>query len=173
MKESIIALMGVSGCGKTIVGKALAEKLDLPFIEGDEFHPPENLAKMSSGIPLNDEDRVDWMSAIRQAMQEQLGSAVVSCSALKKKHRVFLADISKPVRFVHLDGDEKLLEERIQSRVGHFFDSKLLGSQLASLEKPSPDEGAFSVNVAPSVEKIVALILAHLEASPDPQPKLQ
>ena len=165
MKESIIVLMGVSGCGKTVVGKALAEKLGVPFLEGDEFHSPENLAKMSSGVPLDDNDRKGWFHAIREAMEAQPGSAIVSCSALKRKHREFLADASKTVRFVHLDGERELLEKRIRSRVGHFFDPKLLDSQLASLEKPAPDEGALAVNVEPSVQKIVAFIQSRLEAS--------
>ena len=158
-------LMGVSGCGKTVIGEALAEKLGVPFLEGDEFHSPENVAKMSSGVPLDDSDRKGWFHAIREAVQTQPGSAIVSCSALKRKHREFLANISKTIRFVHLDGERELLEKRIQSRVGHFFDPKLLDSQLASLEKPAPDEGALVVNIEPSVQKIVAFIQSRLEAS--------
>ena len=156
--------MGVSGCGKTAVGKALATRLGIPFLEGDDFHPVQNVAKMSSGIPLEDDDRVDWMTAIRNAMIQQPGSAVVSCSALKAKHRAFLADLPKPVSFVYLRGRRELLERRIESRIGHFFDPKLLGSQLASLEEPLPCEDALTVDVAPPVEKIVATIHARLEA---------
>ena len=158
-------LMGVSGCGKTVIGEALAEKLGVPFLEGDEFHSPENVAKMSSGVPLDDSDRKGWFHALREAVQTQPGSAIVSCSALKRKHREFLANISKTIRFVHLDGERELLEQRIRSRVGHFFDPKLLDSQLASLEKPAPDEDALVVNVEPSVQKIVAFIQFRLEAS--------
>ena len=165
MKEMIIILMGVSGCGKTVVGQALAKRLGMPFLEGDEFHPPENVAKMSSGVPLDDEDRVGWMFAIRDAMSQQSGSAIVSCSALKRKHRCFLADLPKLVRFVYMRGNRKLLEKRIESRVGHFFDPKLLGSQLASLEEPLPDEGVLVVEVDSSVENIVATIHARLETS--------
>ena len=160
----MIILMGVSGCGKTAVGQALATRLEVPFIEGDEFHPPENVAKMSSGIPLNDDDRADWMTAIRDAMIQQSGSAIVSCSALKRKHRAFLSDLPKPVRFVHLKGDRELLEKRISSRLGHFFDPKLLGSQLDALEEPHPDEGVLVVKVDSSVENIVATIHGRLEA---------
>lgn len=165
MKEMIIILMGVSGCGKTVVGQALAKRLGMPFLEGDEFHPPENVAKMSSGVPLDDEDRVGWMFAIRDAMSQQSGSAIVSCSALKRKHRSFLADLPKLVRFVYIRGNRKLLEKRIESRVGHFFDPKLLGSQLVSLEEPLPDEGVLVVEVDSSVENIVATIHARLETS--------
>ena len=165
MKESIIVLMGVSGCGKTAVGKALAEKLNIAFLEGDDFHSQENIAKMSSGVPLDDNDRKSWFRAIKDALQKHPGSAVVSCSALKQKHRAFLADSLKTVRFVHLDGEPELLEKRIQTRIGHFFDPKLLDSQLKSLEKPSPEENAFTVNIEPSVQKIVAFIRARLEAS--------
>lgn len=156
--------MGVSGCGKTVVGEALAKRLGIPFLEGDDFHPPQNVAKMSSGRPLDDDDRIDWMTGIRHAMIQQTGSAIVSCSALKRKHRSFLADVPKAVRFVHLRGDRALLEKRIESRTDHFFDPKLLGSQLASLEEPFPDEGVIVVDVGPSVEKIVATVHARLEA---------
>ncbi len=164
MNENIIILMGVSGCGKTAVGQTLAQRLGIPFLEGDDFHPSQNIAKMSSGVPLDDDDRVDWMTTIRKAMIQQTGSAIVSCSALKRKHRAFLADLPKPVRFIYLRGDRELLEGRIESRIGHFFDPKLLGSQLASLEEPFPDEDALVVDVDPPVEKIVATIHARLEA---------
>lgn len=155
--------MGVSGCGKSAVGQALSARLGIPFLEGDEFHPPENVAKMSSGIPLEDVDRVGWMSAIRDAMTRQQGSAIVSCSALKRKHRSFLSDLPKPVLFVHLHGDRRLLEKRIEERVNHFFDPKLLNSQLACLEKPCSEETALAVDVDSSIENIVAMIHAHLE----------
>ena len=163
MNGTVIILMGVSGCGKTVVGEALAKRLGIPFLEGDDFHPPQNVANMSSGLPLDDDDRVDWMTAIRNAMLEQAGSAIVSCSALKRKHRAFLADLPKPVRFVYLRGGRELLKRRIESRIGHFFDPKLLGSQMASLEEPFPDENARVVDVDPPVEKIVATIHARLE----------
>ena len=165
MKERIIVLMGVSGCGKTVVGKALAKRLNLPFVEGDDFHSTENIAKMSAGIPLDDDDRLDWMSAIREVMQLQNGSAIVSCSALKRKLRSFLSEIPKAVQFVYLQGDRQLLEKRITSRTGHFFDPKLLDSQLSSLEEPSPEEGAITMEITESVEKIVATIHTSLEAS--------
>ena len=164
MKERIIVLMGVSGCGKTVVGKVLAERLHLPFVEGDDFHSSGNIAKMSAGIPLDDGDRTDWMSAIREAMQLQTGSAIVSCSTLKRKFRCFLSDISKTVQFVYLQGDRELLEKRITSRIGHFFDPKLLDSQFSSLEEPSPEEGIMTIDITGSVEKIVATIHASLEA---------
>ena len=120
---------------------------------------------MSSGVPLDDNDRKSWFRAIRDALQKHPGSAVVSCSALKQKYRADLTDCSKTVRFVHLDGEPELLKKRIQARTGHFFDPKLLDSQLKSLEKPSPEENAFTVNIEPSVQKIVAFIRARLEAS--------
>ncbi|MFP6901776.1 MAG: gluconokinase [Opitutales bacterium] len=165
MKESIIILMGVSGCGKSVIGQALAERLGIPFLEGDAFHPPENLAKMGSGMPLEDADRIDWMVAIRAAMMQERQSAIVACSALKRKHREFLSDISKKVQFIHLRGDHDLLKRRIESRTGHFFDPKLLDSQLTSLEEPSPEEGAIVIEVDRTVENIVATIHARLETS--------
>ena len=104
------------------------------------------------------------MSAIREAMQLQTGSAIVSCSTLKRKFRRFLSDIPKAVQFVYLQGDRELLEKRITSRIGHFFDPKLLDSQFSSLEEPSPDESVITIDITGSVEKIVATIRASLEA---------
>ena len=165
MKESIIILMGVSGCGKSAVGEVLAERLGIPFLEGDVFHPQENLEKMGSGVPLDDMDRIGWMKAIRDAMIKERQSAIVACSALKRKHRDFLKDITKKVQFIHLHGDYDLLKQRIEFRTGHFFDPKLLDSQLAALEKPVLEEGAIEIEVDQTVENIVATIHALLEAS--------
>jgi len=105
------------------------------------------------------------MSALREVMQLQNGSAIVSCSALKRKLRSFLSEIPKAVQFVYLQGDRQLLEKRITSRTGHFFDPKLLDSQLSSLEEPSPEEGAITIEITESVEKIVATLHTSLEAS--------
>ena len=155
--------MGVSGCGKTVVGKALAKQLDCPFLEGDDFHPPENKAKMSSGTPLDDDERVDWMVALRTAMGKLPSIGVLSCSALKRKHRVYLSDFPRPVIYLHLTGDRALLEKRISSRTGHFFDPKLLGSQLEALETPDENEESITLQIDDSIENIVAGALVHLK----------
>ena len=158
----IVIIMGVSGCGKTIVGKALAKRLDCPFLEGDEFHPAENITKMRAGIPLNDDDRTGWMTAIRTAMEKQSSHAIVACSALKHKHRAYLSDFSRAVLFLHLTGERTLLEKRIGSRTGHFFDPNLLGSQLDALEPPQEDEEAITLRIDDEIENIVAVALLSL-----------
>ena len=162
--QPVIIVMGVSGCGKTAVGSALAERLGCPFLEGDDFHPPENKAKMSSGIPLDDEDRAGWMNAIRTAIEKQAGLTVVACSALRRRHRDYLSDFPRPVLFLHLTGPRDLLEQRIGSRSGHFFDPKLLGSQLETLEPPDENERAVTFEIDASIENIVATSLAHLKS---------
>lgn len=163
MRPPILILMGVSGCGKTEVGRLLARRLNCPFIEGDEFHPPANVAKMRSGRPLDDDDRKDWMAALRAEMERQTGRAALSCSALKRKYRAYLCEVNRPVHFLHLHGERALLEERIGSRQGHFFDPKLLGSQLEALEVPDESENAHVLSIDDTVENIVAQALRLLK----------
>ena len=125
--------MGVSGCGKTVVGEVLAKRLDCPFLEGDEFHPPENIAKMRAGTPLNDDDRTSWMVAIRTAMEKQPSHAIVACSALKKRYRRRLGG---DFHLVYLKGTARELARRLQDRSDHFMLGVLLDSQFAALEEP-------------------------------------
>jgi gluconokinase len=166
----LIVVMGVSGCGKSTIGSALAERLGCPFLEGDDFHPRENKVKMSDGIPLNDHDRKGWFTAIRDALEKESNLVIVSCSALKQKYRDFFSELHRPVVYLHLTGDRSLLEERIGSRSGHFFDSKLLDSQIETLEPPSDDELAVSIEISDTVENIVNSCIhglkPHLPASP-------
>lgn len=166
----LIVVMGVSGCGKSTIGSALAERLGCPFLEGDDFHPRENKVKMGDGIPLNDHDRKGWFTAIRDALEKESDLVIVSCSALKQKYRDFFSELHRPVVYLHLTGDRSLLEERIGSRSGHFFDSKLLDSQIETLEPPSDDELAVSIEISDTVENIVNSCIhglkAYLPASP-------
>jgi gluconokinase len=166
----VIVVMGVSGCGKSTIGPALADRLQCPFLEGDDFHPRENKVKMGNGIPLNDHDRKGWFSAIRDALEKESKLVVVSCSALKQKYRVSLSALSRPVVFLHLTGDRLLLKERIENRSGHFFDSKLLDSQIETLEPPSDDELAVIIEIHDTVENVVNFCIhglkPHLPASP-------
>ena len=166
----VIVVMGVSGCGKSTIGSAIAERLGCPFLEGDNFHPRENKVKMSDGIPLNDHDRKGWFTAIRDALEKESDLVIVSCSALKQKYRDFFSELHRPVVYLHLTGDRSLLEERIESRSGHFFDSKLLDSQIETLEPPSDDELAVSIEISDTVENIVNSCIhglkAYLPASP-------
>lgn len=163
MRPPILILMGVSGCGKTVVGQALARRLGCPFIEGDDFHPSSNVAKMRSGLPLDDEDRKDWMAALRAEIERQADQAILSCSALKRKHRDYLRDLDRSVHFLYLWGERALLQERIDSRRGHFFAPKLLDSQLEALEPPDDSEKAHALSIDDTVENIVAQALRLLD----------
>jgi 6-phosphogluconate dehydrogenase/gluconokinase len=135
----LIVICGVSGTGKTTVGKLVAERLDLPFYDADDFHPPSNVEKMASGIPLDDADRQPWLEKLASKMADwQLrGGAILACSALKESYRATLESrCSGPVGWVILLGSEELLARRLASRKGHFFDRELLRTQLDALEVP-------------------------------------
>ena len=144
-----IVLMGVSGCGKSTVAAALARRLALPFIEGDSLHPPRNVALMAAGTPLTDDDRRDWLSALATALaQAETTGAVLSCSALRRSYRDRLRCGAPALRLVHLSGDEALLNQRLQARSGHYMPASLLRSQLDTLEPPSADEGALTLDIS-------------------------
>jgi gluconokinase len=157
----ILIAMGVSGAGKTRVGEMLAERLHCAFTDGDAFHSAANKEKMHHGIPLTDADRWPWLRTIRAAIEEkqQAGeTAVFTCSSLKRSYRDILRAGDKDVCFVYLKGSRELLEERLTTRTGHFFDPSLLQSQLDTLEEPGPDE-AITVNIELSPEEIVDEVL--------------
>jgi gluconokinase len=155
MFEGAAVVMGVTGCGKTSAGTALAEKLGIMFIEGDKLHPASNIAKMSAGIALTDEDRWPWLDRVGESLAGTKG-AVASCSALKRVYRQRIADAARrPVRFVFLDGGRVLLERRIAARQNHFMPATLLDSQLATLEPPGPDEHAKRIDVAAPLRLVV------------------
>jgi gluconokinase len=136
--------MGVSGCGKTTLAQQLAQQLGCAFIEGDALHSPSNIAKMSAGTPLTDEDRWPWLAAIAQALNAACASqhrGVATCSALKRSYRDYLRQqIQFPLQFVFLDARKADLLTRLEARQGHFMPSQLLESQLQTLERPSADE---------------------------------
>jgi gluconokinase len=162
---TVIVLMGVTGCGKTTVGRLLAERLGAVFAEGDAYHPPANVAKMSRGEPLTDEDRWPWLDALARDIGRWLDagtSAVVGCSALKRAYRERLRAGRGGVRLVHLTGDPELIQERMAARRGHYMPLSLLPSQLATLEPPGADEGAIVVDVAGTPETIAAEVLRRL-----------
>lgn len=152
----VIVVMGVAGSGKSTVGRALAEALSWAFLEGDDFHPPENIARMRAGKPLTDEDRGPWLERIAEEIRtlvRQRRSAVVSCSALKADYRQRLRTACGAVTFVYLKAERRLLEERLSRRTGHFMPRSLLDSQLATLEEP--DDG-LTVNAARGVTRLVS-----------------
>ncbi|MDR5663256.1 gluconokinase, partial [Burkholderia cenocepacia] len=139
----ILIAMGVSGAGKSLIGEMLAERLSCSYTDGDAFHSAANKEKMHHGIPLTDEDRWPWLRTIRAAIEEKQRAdetAVFTCSSLKRSYRDVLRGADTDVRFVYLKGSFEVLQERLKSRTGHFFDPSLLKSQLDTLEEPGPDE---------------------------------
>ncbi len=160
-----ICVMGVSGAGKTVVGSLLAGALGVAYLDGDELHSADNVRRMARGIPLTDDDRRDWLTAIasRLAAAQQAGTGlVVSCSALRRAYRDVLRRADAAMRFVHLSGDPALIAQRLSRRVGHFMPAGLLDSQLATLEVPTPEEQAWTLDLADAPESIVAQIMARL-----------
>jgi len=161
----LMVVMGVSGCGKTTVARAVADRLGLPFQEGDALHPPANVAKMAGGRPLTDEDRAPWLAAVAAWLDERRSAGtggVITCSALKRAYRDTLAGGHRDVRFVHVRGDRELIAARMAARSGHFMPASLLDSQLATLEEPGPDERPIVVSAALPVERIVDEVAAAL-----------
>jgi carbohydrate kinase (thermoresistant glucokinase family) len=157
----IVLVMGVSGCGKTTTGQALAQELGWRFLDADDFHPETNVAKMASGIPLTDEDRWPWFDRIVAEMRRVSASgqhAVVACSALKQIYRDRLA-AGGDVRVVYLKGDAATIEPRLARRAGHFMPASLLPSQLATLEEPTD---AIVVDIREPVAAQVAAITREL-----------
>jgi len=155
-------VMGVSGCGKSSVGQRLAQALDVPFLEGDNFHTPNNIAKMSAGIALTDADRADWLLALRDqiAAAATRGSGVVlSCSALKRRYRDVLREGDSHLRFAHLDGSRELIASRLGARKDHYMPSSLLDSQLRDLEPLQADEAGLRLDVSLTPDQLVAAIL--------------
>ena len=149
----VIILMGVSGCGKTTVGRELRSLLNWDFYDADDYHPRENVAKMSSGIPLTDEDRKPWLEGLAREIEKWNrggGNAILACSALKGAYRKMLGVDDKSVVTVFLEGDFDLLTERLRNRKGHYMPPDLLQSQLNTLEKPE-DGLVFSIELPPIV----------------------
>jgi gluconokinase len=160
----VIVIMGVSGSGKTVVGQALAERLGCDFFEGDDFHPSDNLAKMASGVPLDDEDRMPWLERLRDLIHGLLAegkTAVLACSALKRGYRDFLRSKNDGVSFVFLDGDFDLISGRLKQRQDHYMNASLLESQFDDLEAPGAEE-AISIDIAGDVEQITDQILSMI-----------
>jgi carbohydrate kinase (thermoresistant glucokinase family) len=162
----VIVVMGVSGSGKTAVGSRLATALGYTFHDADDFHPPENVARMQSGQPLDDGLRGPWLDRLAMLVDESIAQRqgiVLACSALARRYRDRIGTGRSEVRLVHLDGDEQLIRQRMERRTGHFMPATLLASQLAALEKPTADEAAITVAIAAPPDRIVASIVAALE----------
>ncbi|AZQ73156.1 gluconokinase [Streptomyces abikoensis] len=159
----VVVVMGVAGTGKTTVGPLVAEALGVPYAEGDDFHPPANIAKMSAGTPLDDDDRAPWLDAIGDwARGRADGGGVVSCSALKRAYRDRLRAAAPGLVFLHLTGDRELIAGRMAARKGHFMTTRLLDSQFATLEPLGADEAGIAVDVAPEAAVIAERAVAAL-----------
>ncbi len=160
---TVYVIMGVSGCGKTTVGMALADRLGCSFYDGDDFHPPENVAKMASGTPLNDNDRYPWLARLHDLLaehEERGETAVLACSALKKKYRDQL-QVNNETRFIFLHGSFDLIWQRMQARKNHYMKADMLQSQFDTLEPPGADE-AVIINIDQSIETILEQIQAKI-----------
>jgi gluconokinase len=164
-----LVVMGVSGSGKSTIADALAKRLDWRFEDGDKFHPASNVAKMSAGQPLTDEDRWPWLQAIADEIDRLCGKgqrAVVACSALRRAYRNVLVHGRDDVRIVFLDGTEALIAGRLVARRGHFMPPGLLASQFKTLEPPTADERPVTVSIDATVEAIVDDIIRQLKLEP-------
>lgn len=174
MKQRIVVI-GVTGCGKTTIGEAIAAELGLRFVDGDSLHPAENIAKMSAGEPLNDEDRWPWLARVRQTLRSDDG-IIIACSALKRSYRDVLRG-APDTRFLFLDLDPETSYERVARREGHFMSADMVASQFAALERPGDDEtDVVTVDARRSIDEVTAASLAGLstrsgnstsQASPD------
>ena len=150
-----VVVMGVSGSGKTTVGEMLAEKLALPYYDGDDLHPQANIDKMAQGVPLTDEDRWPWLTLVGEWLAERPEGGVIGCSALKRSYRDAIRAASPGVSFVHVHGAKDLLRERMEHRPGHFMPASLLDSQFATLEELDEDEVGQVFDVADTPDRIV------------------
>jgi len=158
----IVVIMGVSGCGKTTVGRLLAKRLDWAYYEGDAFHPPENIEKMSQGVSLDDVDRGPWLASIKEVIDrcaDGASDAVFACSALRRTYRRTLSADVADIRFVYLKGDSQTIRGRMKSRDGHYMKANMLESQFSSLEEP---DDAIEVDIKNFPQDIVERIESQL-----------
>lgn len=164
-----LVVMGVSGAGKSTVAEALSARLGWRCADADGFHPAANVAKMSAGEPLTDDDRRPWLKAIADEIDRLCGKqqrAVVACSALRRAYRDVLVHGRRDVRIVFLDGTRELIAARLAARKDHFMPAGLLDSQFMTLERPAPDESAVTVSIDATVDAIVDDILRQLKLAP-------
>lgn len=163
MKTRFVIVMGVAGCGKTSVGKALADYLGWDFYDADDFHPPVNVAKMAGGIPLNDGDRIPWLASLHDLISFSLKegrSGVLACSALKERYRQQLLQDNDGVQLVYLKGNYDQLWSRLTSRREHYMKPQMLKSQFDALEEPT---NALTMDISMSIKDIVQEILKQMD----------
>jgi len=160
----VVIIFGVSGAGKTTLGRLLARKLRWAFYEADDFHSPANVERMHAGIPLTDEERWPWLESLRELIKQRLDAkedAVLACSALKHAYRRFLR-VNDQVKFVYLRGDYALVANQVRKRKGHFMNPELLKSQFADLEEPRAAEGILTVDLGRTPRELVQEITTKL-----------
>jgi gluconokinase len=167
MSSQVLVLMGVSGCGKSTVAGVLAGRLGWDFGEGDDLHPPENVAKMAAGHPLTDEDRWPWLDRVAQWIREHTEAGrpgLITCSALKRSYRDVLR--GDHVVFVYLHGTREQIATRLSARHGHYMPPELLDSQFATLEPPGEDEHGLSIDIGPPADVLADEIMERLGLEP-------
>lgn len=165
----LVVTMGVSGSGKSTVGAALAHRLRVPFVDADDVHPPQNIAKMAAGVPLTDADRGPWLRVVAAWLHEHRATGgVVACSALRRSYRDVLRGPATRTVFVHLHGDRDDLAARVTGRPGHFMPAALLDSQLATLEPLEADERGGVLDISSPADVLVEQALALLATQGDP-----
>ena len=159
---TVCVLMGISGCGKSTVGKHLADSLGMQFIDADDFHPLSNIEKMARGVPLTDADREPWIEKLAQAAYEKTrqASVILACSALKEKYRVDLCKYTRRVKFVYLKIDEEVAAERLKNRMSHFMPVALVKSQIDTLEEP---KNALVVDGTLPISVIAVMVKEYIE----------
>lgn len=168
LRRPLVVVMGVAGSGKTTVGQALAEHLGVEYADADDFHSPASVAKMSSGHPLDDDDRAPWLVAIGRWLAEHDDrGAVVGCSALRRRYRDVLRAAAPRLEVLHLAGDPAVVTQRVAERPGHFMPSSLVTSQLETLEPLEPDEAGYAFDLTAPVDDIVADFIANLDLTGD------
>jgi len=154
-------VMGVSGCGKSSIGMVFAQSIGASFIDGDDLHPPKNIAKMACGDALDDNDRRPWLADVARKLRTIEGPVVISCSALKRRYRDWIREgAAAPVTFLFLSGSRDLIARRMAERKDHFMPLSLLDSQFAALEPPGADEDAITVDIGQAPDRVVAALLA-------------
>ena len=171
-----VVLTGVAGCGKSTVGAALASRLGKPFLDADDYHPQANISKMARGIALSDADRWPWLDSLGEALRDNArehGATVSACSALKRAYRDRLVAVAgEPILFVYLHGSRDLIGRRMAARTDHFMPSVLLDSQFATLEVPTPEENAVTVDIGPTAAELAESLYQWLArthvAGPEP-----